>query len=163
VVIAPILSVLAACGSGELAPPPLRLRATIAFPPKDTIALALSAEAHWCSDARSLLVASLSPEGSGAMIRVRYRDRLTSAAFPIVLPTDTGAVPAAVVGLRFFVGDTPHGYALDSGRVQVRRGADTIWLSGTGVGVENAIRIRASLESQAVVIGADSVACNYSP
>lgn len=123
----------------------------------------LPAEARWCRDSHSLLVESLSPEGSGVMVRLRYGDSLRADSFPIVLPTDTGTVPAAVVALRFFLSDTPHGYTLDNGRVQVGREASGIVLSGAGIGVENAIRIHASFESQEVPIGKDSVPCNTSP
>ena len=135
----------------------------VAFPPKDTIRLSLPANARWCSDRRSLLIESLSPEGSGVMLRLRYRDSLTSDSFPIVVPGDTTAVPGAVVGIRFFVHDTPHGYALDSGRVHVRRDGNELRVKGAGVGVENAIRIRAQLESRDVPIGTDTVPCNSGP
>lgn len=97
------------------------------------------------------------------MVRLRYRDSLSSDSFPIVLPGDTGAVPAAIIALRFFVADAPHGYTLDSGRVHLERAATTIVLSGSGVGVENAIRVRSWFQSEPVPLGADTVACNYSP
>jgi len=149
-----------ACGHDQPTQPPLRLDAMVAFPPKDTIRLSLPANTRWCSDHRSLLIESLSPEGSGVMLRLRYRDSLTSDSFPIVLPSDTTTVPAVVVGIRFFTQDTPRGYALDSGRVHVHREGNTLRVEGGGVGVESAIRIRAHLESQDVPIGTDTVPCN---
>ncbi|HET8713932.1 MAG TPA: hypothetical protein VFM23_09670 [Gemmatimonadales bacterium] len=154
---------LAACSPDEPPSPPVRLQTTIAFPPKDTFQLGLPALTRWCSDRQSILIESLSPEGSGVMMRLRYRDSLHSDSFPIVLPDDTGAVPAATVALRFFVDDTPHGYTLDSGGVHVERTANAIVLSGTGVGVEKAMRMRAWFESEPVPLGTDSVPCNYSP
>lgn len=154
---------LCACAPAEPAQPPQRLDATIAFPPKDTILLSLSASTSWCRGGRSLLVESLNPEGSGALVRLRYRDSLTTDSLPIVMPDDTGAVTGAVVTLRFFLHDTPHSYVLDSGRVYVQRTPSGISVRGTGVGVESAIRIRAQLESREIPIGRDTVSCNYAP
>ena len=150
---------LAACSTPEPKPPPLRLDAMIAFPPKDTIRLALPATSSWCSDGHSLLLEALHPEGSGVLVLMRYRDSLTSDSLPIVLPDDTAAVPAAIVGIRFFVHDTPRGYSLDSGRVHLQRQGNNIRVSAAGIGVESAIRIRAQLESRDVPLGTDTVPC----
>ena len=141
----------------------LRLDATIAFPPKDTIQLSLPATTVLCKSGHSLLVESLNPEGSGVLVWLRYRDSLTSDSFPILMPGDTGAPTGAVVALRFFLHDTPHSYTLDSGRVHVRRTADAISVRSAGVGVESAIRIRAQFASGDIPIGRDSVSCNYTP
>lgn len=143
----------------------LRLDATIAFPPDDTIQFSLPATTMWCKGGagHSLLIESLTPEGSGVLVRLRYPDSLTSDSFPILLPGDTSVATSAVVAVRFFQHDTPRSYALDSGRVQVRRSDDAISVKGTGVGVESAIRIRAQIESRDIPIGRDSVSCNYTP
>jgi hypothetical protein len=155
--------ILAACSDGEPKPAPLRLDAMIAFPPKDTIRFSLPATSSWCNDGRSLLVEALHPEGSGVLVRVRYRDSLTSDSLPIVLPDDTAAVPAAVVGIRFFVHDTPHSYSLDSGRVHLQREGTNVRVTAAGIGVESAIRIRAELASREVPLGTDTVPCTYAP
>ena len=97
------------------------------------------------------------------LVRMRYRDSLTSDSLPIVLPDDTAAVPAAVVGIRFFVHDTPYGYSLDSGRVHLLRQGTSIRVTAGGIGVANAIRIRAQLESRDVPLGTDTVPCTYAP
>ena len=141
----------------------LRLDATIAFPPKDTFQFSLPATTAWCKNGRSLLVESLNPEGSGVLLRLRYRDSLTSDSFPILMPGDTSAATGAVVALRFFQHDTPRSYTLDSGRVYLRRTGDAIRVSGIGVGVESAIRIRAQIVSRDIPIGPDSVSCNHTP
>ncbi|MGH7520705.1 MAG: hypothetical protein ACREMI_05470 [Gemmatimonadales bacterium] len=154
---------LLACGKNDDTEPPLLLHATVAFPPKDTILLDLPAESRQCSDRRSLLVESLSPEGSGVLLRLRYGDSLTSDSFPIVIPGDTATVPAAVVAIRFFVRDVPRGYVLDSGTVAVRREGNTITARTDGVGVESGIRIPARLEYRDVPIGTDTVSCSYQP
>lgn len=159
--VAAILLLLPACGPGEPDEAPVRLDATIAFPPNDTILLSLPARTVWCRDGHSLLIESLSPEGSGLLVRLRYRDSLTSDSFPIVIPEDTAATPAAVVGVRFFLHDVPHGYALDSGRVLVQRDGPQIRVTGAGKGVESAIRIRAELASREVPIGTDTVPCDF--
>jgi hypothetical protein len=152
---------LAGCSAREPKPAPLRLDAMIAFPPKDTIRLSLPATSSWCTDGHSLLLEALDPEGSGVLVRVRYRDSLTSDSLSIVPPDDTAAVPAAIVGIRFFVHDTPRGYSLDSGRVHLQRQGSNIRVSAAGTGVESAIRIRAQLESRDVPLGTDTVPCTY--
>jgi len=154
-----------ACAPAESVQPALRLDATIAFPPKDTIWLSLPATTVWCKGGgrRSLLVEALNPEGSGVLVRLRYRDSLTADSFPILMPGDTGAATGAVVALRFFLHDTPHSYTLDSGRVRVQRTADAISVSGIGVGVESAIRIRAQITSRDIPMGRDSVSCSFTP
>jgi len=136
---------------------------TIAFPPKDTIQYSLPASTVWCKTGRSLLIESLSPEGAGVLVRLRYRDSLSADSFPIVMPDDTGAATGAVVALRFFLHDTPNSYTLDSGRVHVRRTGNAISVTSAGVGVESAIRIRAQIVSRDIPLGADSVSCNYAP
>jgi hypothetical protein len=142
---------------------PLLLHAMVAFPPKDTILLDLPAVTRHCVDGGALLLESLSPEGSGVLLTLRYRDSLTSDSFPIVPPSDITALPAAVVAIRFFIHDTPRGFALDSGTVHVRRDGNMIAARGGGVGIANAIRIAARIEYQDVPIGTDGVPCTYQP
>lgn len=141
----------------------MRLDATIAFPPKDTFQLSLPATTMWCQSGKGMLIEALTPDGSGVLVRLRYRDSLTSDSFPILMPSDTGAPTGAVVALRFFQRDTPRSYTLDSGRVHIRRSGDAISVRSTGGGVESAIRIRAHIESRDIPIGRDSVSCNYAP
>ena len=141
----------------------MRLDATIAFPPQDTIRLSLPASTSWCDDGHSLLLEAVHPEGSGVLMRVRYGDSLTTDSLPIAVPDDTAAVPAAIVGIRFFLHDSPRSYSLDSGRVHVQRQATSIRVTAAGTGVESAIRIRAQLESRDVPLGTDTVSCPYAP
>jgi hypothetical protein len=150
---------LVACSTREPTQAPLRLDAMIAFPPKDTIRLALPATSSWCNDGHSLLLEALHPEGTGVLVRVRYRDSLTSDSLPIVVPDDTATVPGAVVAIRFFLHDAAHGYSLDSGRVHLQRQGANIRVTASGIGVEKAIRIRAQLESRDVPLGSDTVPC----
>lgn len=152
---------VAACGPDEPEPAPLRLDATVAFPPDDTVRLSLPASSSWCDDGHSLLLESLSPDGSGVLVRIRYRDSLASDALPIVIPDDTTTVPAAIVALRFFLHDASRGYSLDSGRVDLVRQGSNVRVSLSGTGVESAIRLRARVESRDVPIGTDTVSCAY--
>ncbi len=158
----PALLFLLACGNDE-PEQPLLLQAMVAFPPQDTILLDLPATTRPCGDGRSLVFEALSPEGSGVLLRLRYSGSLIPDSLPIVVPGDTAAVPAATVAIRYFVHDTPHGYALDSGSVQVRRTGDKIAARAQGTGLENAIRIPARVEFRDVPIGRDTVPCSYQP
>ncbi|HEV8511538.1 MAG TPA: hypothetical protein VGQ48_13885 [Gemmatimonadales bacterium] len=135
----------------------------IAFPPKDTIRFALPATTHRCADGQSLLLEALSPEGSGVLVRLRYRDSVIPDSFPVVMPGDTAVVPAATVAVRYFVRETPHGFVVDSGRVLVRRGNKKIGASIEGSGLENAIRTPTRIEYRDVPLGTDTVPCNYAP
>ena len=135
----------------------------IAFPPDDTIRLALPATSSWCGDGHSLLLEALHPEGSGVLMRVRYGDSLRTDSLPIVAPDDTATVLAAVVGIRFLLHDAAHAYTLDSGRVHVQRQGATIRVAAAGTGVEKAIRIWAQLESRDVPLGTDTVPCASAP
>jgi hypothetical protein len=135
----------------------------VAFPPKDTIRFELPAVIQHCSDGRSLLLEALSPEGSGVLLRLRYRDSVIPDSFPIVVPGDNTAFPGATVAIRYFIRDTPHGYVLDSGSAHVRRKGNKIDGRVTGAGLENAIRIPARIEYHDVPIGTDTVPCQYQP
>jgi hypothetical protein len=135
----------------------------VAFPPRDTIRFDLPAATRHCSDGRSLLLESLGPEGSGVLLRLRYRDSVIPDSFPIIVPGDNTAFPGATVAIRYFIRDTPHGYVLDSGSVHVRRAGNMIDARAEGAGLENAIRIPARIEYHDVPLGTDTVPCNYEP
>ena len=153
---------LLACGKDE-SEQPLLLQAMVAFPPKDTIRFELPAATRHCSDGRSLLLEAVDPEGSGVLLRLRYRDSVIPDSFPIVVPGDTAAVPGATVAIRYFIRDTPHGYVLDSGSVHVRRTGNKIDARAEGAGLENAIRIPARIEYHDVPFATDTVPCSYQP
>lgn len=135
----------------------------IAFPPRDTIRFALPATAVHCSDGRSVLLEAVSPEGSGVLLRLRYRDSLVSDSFPVVVPDDTAAVPGAIVAVRYFLRDAPHGIVLDSGTARVTRERKRISARIGGSALENAIRQPARIEYRDVPFSADTVTCNYEP
>ena len=135
----------------------------IAFPPQDTIRFALPASARRCSDGRSVLLEAVSPEGSGVLMRLRYRDSLMTDSFPIVVPGDTAVVPAAIVAVRYFLRDTPHGFVIDTGGVHVRRDRNRIAARIEGSGLESAIRTPTRIEFRDVPLSGDTVPCKYQP
>src|SRR2546425_7033941 len=93
----------------------------VAFPPRDTIRFALPANMYRCAGEKSVLLEAASPEGSGVLLRVRYRDSLVSGSYPVAVPGDTAAVAAAIVAGCYFIPDTPPGVVVDTGNVLVRR------------------------------------------
>jgi hypothetical protein len=135
----------------------------IAFPPRDTIRFALPATALHCSDGRSVLLEAVSPEGSGVLLRLRYRDSLVSDSFPVVVPDDTAAVPGAIVAVRYFLRDAPHGFVIDSGTARVTRERKSIGARIEGSGLENAVRTPTRIEYRDVPFSTDTVPCNYDP
>lgn len=148
-------------GCSHEAQEPLRLQATVAFPPKDTIRFELPAEAHRCADGRSLLLEAATPQGSAVLLLLRYRDSLVSGSYPIVGVGDTAAVPAAVAAVRYLLREVPHGFPLDSGSVQVERRDGRIDGRIEGSGLENAIRTPAHIAYRDVPIAVDTVSCRH--
>lgn len=159
-----MLLVVVACGK-RTAPPAGggTLRGTIAFPPSDTIALDLPAAMHRCSIGRSIVLDAIGYEGSGVMLRIRFQGDAPPDSLPIIFPTDTAAKVGASVAVRYYVHDTPHSTALDSGAVHLQRRAETVGARIAGSGLENAIRTPARLEFRNVPWATDTVPCNYAP
>ena len=135
----------------------------VAFPPRDTIRFALPANMYRCAGEHSVLLEAASPEGSGVLLRVRYRDSLVSGSYSVAVPGDTAAVPAAIVAVRYFIRDTPHAFVLDTGSVIVRREDGKVGARIEGSGLENAIRTPARIEYRDVPLRADTVTCGYEP
>lgn len=153
---------LTACGSPV--DEPLRLEATVAFPPRDTIRFSLPAITRRCSDGRSLLLEAVSPQGTGVLVRLRHGDSLIAGPYTITAPGDS-TVPGAQVAVRYLIREVPHGFAIDSGSVDVQRGGDAISTHIVGSGIENAIRQRAWVDFRDVPLGlpTDTVPCQYAP
>lgn len=106
----------------------------------------------------------MSPEGSGVLVRLHFRDSFVTASYPVVVPGDTTA-PGAVVALRYLLRDTPHGFFFDSGAVQIRRERDNISGRADGSGVETGIRTPTHIEYRDVPLPArtDTVPCRFQP
>src|SRR6266545_7823179 len=114
-----------------------------------------------CAGESAVLLEAASPEGSGVLLRVRYRDSLVSGSYPVAAPGDTAAVPAAVVAVRYFNRDTPRAFVLDSGSVEVRRENGKVGARIAGSALESAIRTTTRIEYHDVPLRADTVTCGY--
>lgn len=154
---------LTACRSP--ADEPLRLEATVAFPPRDTIRFALPATTRRCTDGRALLLEAVSPQGTGVLVRLHHGDSLIAGPYTITAPGDSITVPGAQVAVRYLVREVPHGFAIDSGSVDVERSGDAITTHIVGSGIENAIRQRAWVDFRDVPLAppSDTVPCRYAP
>jgi hypothetical protein len=151
------------CGSRD--DEPLRLQATVAFPPRDTVRFALTATARYCGDRRSLLLESISPQGMGVLARLHYGDSLIAGSYPITAPGDSVTIPGAQVAVRYLVRDVTHGFAVDSGSAQLQLSAGTISVHIDASGLENAIRTPTWIDFREVPLPAraDTVPCRYQP
>jgi len=142
----------------------MRLDATVAFPPRDTIRFSLPATTHRCTDGRTLLLEAVSPEGNGVLVGLHVRDSLVAGSYPVVVPGDPTA-PGAVVAVRYLLRDAPHAFFFDSGAVQVRRERDKISGRADGSGVETGIRTPTHIQYHDVALPAptDTVPCSFKP
>jgi hypothetical protein len=140
---------------------PRLLHAMVAFPPRDTIRFDLPAATLRCVGEKSTLLQAVSPEGSGVLIRLRYRDSLVADSYPVVSPDDKATVPAATVTVRYFLREAPHAFVMDSGTVRVRRTRTKVSGRVEGTGLENAIRTPARIEYKNVPLRSDTVTCGY--
>jgi hypothetical protein len=155
---------LAACAPRD--DEPLRLQATVVFPPRDTIRFALPATSHYCADGKSLVLEAVSPQGNGVLARLHYDDSLIAGSYAIAAPGDSGTVPSAQVAVRYLVREVTHGFAVDSGSVEVRRnGEKAVTTHIEGTGIENAIRTPAWIDFRDVPLRTpnDTVPCVYVP
>lgn len=154
---------LTACNSP--ADEPLRLEVTVAFPPRDTIRFALPAATRRCTDGRSLLLEGVSPQGTGVLVRLHHGDSLIAGPYTITAPGDSITVPGAQVAVRYLIREVPHGFAIDSGSVQVERRGDAITTHIVGSGIENAIRQHAWVDFRDLPSAppTDTVPCRYAP
>jgi hypothetical protein len=155
------VATLSAC-SGN-AEEPIRVQGMIAFPPKDTVRFALPATMHGCTDRHSVILEGLSPEGTGVLVRLRFRDSLVSGTYPITALGDTVTAPGANAAVRYLLHDVTHQMVFDTGSAQVRRAGDRVDTRVTGAGLENAIRTPARVEFHDVPVAGtrDTVPCNY--
>lgn len=154
---------LTCCRGGGGADEPVRLQAMVVFPPKDTIRFALPATTHRCNDGRSLLLEAASPRGSGVLVRLRYGDTLVAGQYPVIIPSDTTAQRGATVAVRYLIREVAHGFSFDSGAVDVRRDGRTLRAHVEGRGVENAIRVFATVDYRDLPLPGDTVPCLYQP
>ncbi len=110
-----------------------------------------------------MLLEAVSPEGTGVLMRLHFRDSLVTASYPVVAPGDTTA-RGAVVAVRYLLRETPHAFFFDSGAVQVRRERAKISGRADGTGVESGIRTPTHIEYHDVaLLPTDTVPCTFQP
>lgn len=113
-----------------------------------------------------MLLEAVSPEGSGVLVRLRYRDSLVAATYRIIVPRDT-TTPGAMVAVRYLLRDVAHAFFFDTGTVQLRREGRGARISGriVGSGIENAIRTPTRIEYHDVPLArpTDTVSCVAQP
>ena len=136
----------------------------VAFPPRDTARLSLPAKMQRCADGRAVLVEAVSPEGSGVLVRLRYRDSLVPASYRVIVPSDTANAGAAVT-VRYLLRDVAHTFSFDSGTVEVRRADRKIGGRIQGSGIENGIRTATRIDYHDVPLplATDTISCAFQP
>lgn len=151
------------CDGGS-AREPLLLNAIVAFPPRDTVRFSLPVRTHRCADGRTLLLEAVSPEGSGVLVRLHFRDSLVSGSYPAVAPGDTTA-PGAVVAVRYLLRDASRGFFFDTGAVQLRLEAGKIAGHIQGSGTETGIHTPTRIDYRDVPLPlvTDSTTCSFQP
>jgi hypothetical protein len=135
----------------------------VAFPPKDTVRFALPATMHGCGDRRSVILEALSPQGPGVLLHLRFKDSLTSGAYPITSVGDTVTTPSATAAVRYLLHEVTHQLVFDSGSAQVRRAGNKLDTRVVGSGIENSIRTPSRVEFHDVPVASDTVSCSYQP
>jgi len=157
-----LLLVLTCCGGDDAEP--LLVDVLVVFPAHDTVRVSLPAAMHRCTSAGSVLLEGVTPEGSGVLMRLHYRDSLVTATYPIVVPADT-TTTGATVAVRYLLRDAGHAFFFDSGSVELRRDGATIGGRIQGSGIETGIRTPARIDYHDVSLPrpSDTVSCAYQP
>jgi hypothetical protein len=142
-----------------------RVRALVAPPHKDTIRFEAPARAKRCSGgtgSAGLLVQG-SSEGNGVVVWLRGSgaDALGGGPWPLLQRGDTVSLRGASVGVRYITKEVAHGFALDSGAVDVRDAGGVITVVVRGTGLETMAAGRVALEASfdAVPLEADTASC----
>lgn len=108
-----------------------------------------------------MLLEGVSERGYGALVLLRYGDSLIAGTYPLLATGDS--LPRAHVAARYLTGEVPHGFALDSGGVDVSVRADRrLDARVTGTGLEGTVRLELDAEYRGVALPApgDTVACD---
>ncbi|OLC06066.1 MAG: hypothetical protein AUH41_13700 [Gemmatimonadetes bacterium 13_1_40CM_66_11] len=111
-----------------------------------------------------MVLEAMSPEGSGVLVHLRYRDSVVTAAYRIAVPGDTTA-PGATVAVRYLLREAGHAFFFDTGTVEVRRDGAKVGGRIQGSGIENAIRTPTRIEYRDVPLPrpTDTVPCAAQP
>jgi hypothetical protein len=161
---ASLLAVLLSCRGDGGSAAPLRLRATVVRPQPDTIRFSTPAVARQCIGGRGTLLEGAVIEGSGVLVLLRHADSLAAGTYPLTPLGDSTTVPGANVAARFLVSDVSHGFALDSGSVEVGGSAAAGWDARiSGRGLEGVVRhtLDASFDGVPHPAPGDTVTCGF--
>jgi hypothetical protein len=136
----------------------------VAFPPRDTVRFSLPAATHRCADGRTVLLEAVTPEGSGVLMRLHFRDSLVSGSYPVVAPGDT-STPGAVVAVRYLLREASRQFTFDTGAVQLRLEAGKVAGHIRGSGSETGIRTPTRIDYRDVPLplATDTTSCGFQP
>jgi hypothetical protein len=153
-----------ACGGGAEAGggEPLRLRATVSRPYEDTARFAVPAVARRCADGRSVLLEGAGQRGDGVLVLLRAGDSLNaspSGSFSLLTFGDSTTPRGARVAVRYMTRDVAHGFALDSGIVEVTANGDALHARVRGTGLDGATRASLDAEYTGVSFAPAAVSC----
>jgi hypothetical protein len=157
-----VLVLLAGCGDDDVADPDM-VQTLVVKPPHDSTRFSVPAKARRCGDGRSLLLEAASQAGSGVLVMFKVPDSVTAGSYPVLWAGDTAARKGAMVSVRYVIRDSPSSFALDSGTVDLERAGERLRGRIVGRGIENAIRMFASVEFHDVPLrpSTDTVNCLY--
>jgi len=151
-------------GAGGDSRNPLLIDAVVSYGQRDTVRFSLPATTHRCGDGRTVLLVAVSPEGSGVLVRLHFRDSLVSGSYPVVAPGDTTA-PGAVVAVRYLLRDATRSFFFDTGAVQLRLEAGRVAGHIRGSGTETGIRTPTRIDYRDVPLSpvSDTTSCAFQP
>lgn len=160
---AALLVFIVSC-NGDADSDAVRLQATIIRAHPDTVRFSAPAVARACAGGRATLLEGASLQGPGVLVLLRHGDSLTAGAYPLTALGDSTTIPGAHVAARYILGDVPHGFALDSGTIDLEGNAAEGWDARVrGRGLEGTVRLglEATFTGVPAAPAGDSVACAF--
>jgi hypothetical protein len=133
-------------------------------PQPDTIQFVAPSAAHACDDGRSILLEGADERGNGVLVRLHYRDSLTSGPFRFIALGDSITPRGANVAVRYVKDDVAHGLGLDTGAVDLTATGHALAARVRGSGLESGIRVALDAAYAGVRFPpADTVPCGFEP
>lgn len=129
------------------------------------MSFALGAAARGCSGGRALLLQAADERGNGVLVQLRFGDSLVAGRFPLIALGDSITPRGANVATRYMKGDIAHGFALDSGAVDLTAAGSALSARVRGSGLEGAVRVavEATFDDLPRPAPGDTVPCRYMP
>lgn len=98
--------------------------------------------ARRCAGGGGTLLEAAAIEGPGVLVLLRHADSLVAGIYPLTPLGDSTTVPGANAAARYVVSEVSHGFALDSGSVEVSGSAGAGWDARVaGGGLEGVVRL----------------------